>query len=906
MDKINTTMTFGTTGTAGTDYTFVIEPKEGTDGIYLKGSGESIELVAKLYDYNDEPVEWQNESIKWEWAIDAKHAFTGLEESQDKKYVIGSSVTLTPDDVTYTTKDGKETFIPKANYPEGAERYSYNAIKATVTANTAYQTKTPRMNENGDYLDKNGAVIKPDKNGEIDTLKIVWEDGEVKQEVELSAYYSIPVRTKPEYYISGATSVWYDNAGTDPAYAKDKYEIFGITGDTTPVWKVIYKDPSAASYYPQVVSLKENEYTLKPKTMYIQDVPNTIAIKCYDKDDKDGFLWVQPLIIGQDKYGSTLLNQWDGSLTIDEKNGTILSTMVGAGVKNPDNTFSGVLMGDVENAASMNATGMGIYGFNHGEQSFNFSVDGTAFIGKSGRGRIIFNGNDGIIASQSYFTTENDKRIIGMKLDLNNGTLISSNTGGIVEIDPTTPGRIFRIKDKDDTTIMLVGDTSYYLRSSNYDYKNMGTNFNLVNGNLNMANTGGWISITPSDKDALFTVRGKDYGRYDTSIDDSKINSKATKLKDDVETKESDTKTKILSTYYETYAADATQKELKEGTSYYYKVTEVTTTIETGQENKVSEAKPYYELYDEKLNLVRPVLYTMVTKVLLNVGNENYYLRSANYSSNKTGMRIKLDDGTLDAAGTDGSIQINPNSSSSIFTLKGKDENNKLKTLMQAGGGSYYLQSANYSNTAGMKINLQNGSIDAAKFKLSSDGKITATGGTIGGWNINGNTLTAGNITLNSDGSMSGGSSYPWSIATNGDASFNHLTASSGTFSGTINATGGTFSGNITASGTITGGSISGSTITGGSISGTTISGTTIKFGNASMYQGGSGWIYISGSEGVHVFNGDITIIGTNVRENIINLQTRVSNLEGLQSKYLTSLPDHTHSLAIGSTGGVN
>jgi hypothetical protein len=43
-----------------------------------------------------------------------------------------------------------------------------------------------------------------------------------------------------------------------------------------------------------------------------------------------------------------MINHWDGKLSIDEDNGTILSTMVGAGFKNTDNTFSGVLMGDIE------------------------------------------------------------------------------------------------------------------------------------------------------------------------------------------------------------------------------------------------------------------------------------------------------------------------------------------------------------------------------------------------------------------------------------------------------------------------------------------------------------------------------------------------------------------------------
>jgi hypothetical protein len=47
-----------------------------------------------------------------------------------------------------------------------------------------------------------------------------------------------------------------------------------------------------------------------------------------------------------------------------------MATMVGAGVKNSDNTFSGVLMGDIVAGAdfdSRNANGLGLYGFHHGD-----------------------------------------------------------------------------------------------------------------------------------------------------------------------------------------------------------------------------------------------------------------------------------------------------------------------------------------------------------------------------------------------------------------------------------------------------------------------------------------------------------------------------------------------------------
>ena len=93
-----------------------------------------------------------------------------------------------------------------------------------------------------------------------------------------------------------------------------------------------------------------------------------------------------------------MINGWSGDLTIDETNGTILSTIVGAGRKNNCNQFEGILLGDVGGQKdSDHATGIGLYGYNEGAQSFYFGIDGKAFIGKAGHGRINFDGNNGTI-----------------------------------------------------------------------------------------------------------------------------------------------------------------------------------------------------------------------------------------------------------------------------------------------------------------------------------------------------------------------------------------------------------------------------------------------------------------------------------------------------------------------------
>ena len=76
--------------------------------------------------------------------------------------------------------------------------------------------------------------------------------------------------------------------------------------------------------------------------------------------------------------------------------------MIGAGHKNENNTFSGVLMGDVVQKnmhTAENETMTGLFGYDEGAQTFGFNTDGTAFIGKSDVGRIYVDGNTGRITS---------------------------------------------------------------------------------------------------------------------------------------------------------------------------------------------------------------------------------------------------------------------------------------------------------------------------------------------------------------------------------------------------------------------------------------------------------------------------------------------------------------------------
>jgi hypothetical protein len=80
-----------------------------------------------------------------------------------------------------------------------------------------------------------------------------------------------------------------------------------------------------------------------------------------------------------------------------------MSAMMGAGYKDNENRFHGVVMGDVRTKlGNENITTTGLYGFHANEQAFGLKVDGTAFFGKSGHGRILIDGNKSTLESESW------------------------------------------------------------------------------------------------------------------------------------------------------------------------------------------------------------------------------------------------------------------------------------------------------------------------------------------------------------------------------------------------------------------------------------------------------------------------------------------------------------------------
>ncbi|MBO7079193.1 MAG: hypothetical protein J6W64_05235, partial [Bacilli bacterium] len=162
----------------------------------------------------------------------------------------------------------------------------------------------------------------------------------------------------------------------------------------------------------------------------------------------------------------------DGSLTIDEENGTIMSTMLGAGYKDGENRYNGVLIGDVRHAAD-GAAGTGVYGYHEGVQSFGLNIDGTAFMGKSGQGQIQFDGNSGTVQSMSFKTDGTS-----MKIDLDDGYIDIRGS------------KITSVKTPGNTTITAAYDSLLAKRNQNVSEidtltaKFLNTNLENINGDM--------------------------------------------------------------------------------------------------------------------------------------------------------------------------------------------------------------------------------------------------------------------------------------------------------------------------------------------------------------------------------------------------------------------------------------
>lgn len=262
----------------------------------------------------------------------------------------------------------------------------------------------------------------------------------------LETYFSIPLKSSDRCdYIEGPTEVIYQSNG-EPDFYNYPYKIYndGVEVKENIEWGIISTDINNINpgNYDATIQNKK----LNPIKVYVKDAPFYGVKGGYNiGKNNEQIYWTQPIIVMQNKWPSNVINKWDGkTIEIDNGNGTILTQALAAGTKNSNNEFSGVMIGEWKHTDSDQKSfdQTGIFGFHEGAMSYAFKEDGTAFIGKDGKGRIHINGDNATIYSQTYTDTKH-----GIKIDLNEPYLVISQNNGEAEnkIDYPTSNYPFQI-----------------------------------------------------------------------------------------------------------------------------------------------------------------------------------------------------------------------------------------------------------------------------------------------------------------------------------------------------------------------------------------------------------------------------------------------------------------------------
>lgn len=425
---------------------------------------------------------------------------------------------------------------------ESVKNYSLaaNNIETLFSENDTFKVLMPEDNtttENKDKLASKELLCFGSATCGI--IEIIIPEVNIQQEgfdrsINLSQTHAVPW-SNGDYYLSGVTRIIYNSAGaiSESSMFNLPYRLFNTVTDEEIKglsWRVKYYDEDGEdledgvykNFLPKIVkktslekvekdftfstNITDNEKEKIPLNDYLIPAPfylSGLGEQCFavveaytvtkeGEKEIETIYWKQPLIIEQNRYESPMINEWDGSFTVDEGNNVIMSAMLGAGKKSEQNKFSGVLMGDLsitelkDGVREEKSRMIGLYGFYNGAQSFGFRADGTAFIGTSGSGRIEFNGASGYIQSSNYLSqvdaTAQKKEPAGMRINLSSGHIDAYNfklTSKHVYIDSDSDSNnskpvYFQIKvPKDNGTqeygnLMCVSSDEWYLQSYKY------------------------------------------------------------------------------------------------------------------------------------------------------------------------------------------------------------------------------------------------------------------------------------------------------------------------------------------------------------------------------------------------------------------------------------------------------
>lgn len=510
-----------------------------------------------------------------------------------------------------------------------------------------------------------------------------------------------------------------------------------------------------------------------------------------------------PIHLMLNRYGNSAINGWDGnSVNIDSNSGFILAPQVGAGIKENDNSFTGVVIGKVKEANQSTAD-IGLFGYAKGVRSiFLDAQTGKAVFGSNGKGQITIDPtqNTARIYSGNFYYNSNGSGT-GMEIDLTTprirfgsgnfevskeGHLIAKGGGSIggwsiTDTELYSPGKKITLDSANSK--IYSGSKSLFNSSSNGfyldpDYLVLGSKFKaFASGKLEIG-TGAYNS--GSAKHWIIDGDSKDsYIQYGTkgSSDSVYIGTSDIQLgKGFSVTSAGLLKVGNLGTNgkYWTIAS-------KMGSTYPAFIS-YNHTVSTGSNGELIEAPTIDSEHPSNSMYIGTDGIAIGNRFTIAANNNGKIVLSHNAGSG-------LDDTTNGFYLSSDGIRIGNRFKATlnevlIGNLLGKHWtiNGGASNAYIAYGGTTVYSTADSESSDTAKVYLGTDGISLGRrFSVSDKGELTAYSGEIGGWKISRYIIKAGNIELNSNGSMKGGTgSSTWEISQSGIATFNNLRITGG------------------------------------------------------------------------------------------------------------------------------
>lgn len=643
---------------------------------------------------------------------------------------------------------------------------NYWTCPPVTTSTAGADTKSSRGSS---YLTQNGNWSKPKLSVSGKTLANIQIDkpvniiraqhGTGQDQNDLKYFAECPICTefvtnanyrlkiKPK---TGFQYVVYSEDGTRPDYDNNlPFEIIVQHFDGT-YWNIDSTNRTCDWYAignitPSSISNSKTA-TFKPKDIFDgSDLSSAIVCEV----SGIGRIHV-PIYMILNRYGHSALNGWDGnSIQLNANGDTILAPQIGAGKKqSEDNTFTGILMGDVKTANSIDT---GIMGYDHGARSiFMDAKTGNAIFGKQGAAqiKITASSGQGTIQSGDYSYNTSNHNGKGLKIKF-------SSTGSGSEQGPYIRYGSNKFSVSADGSIHAAGSGDI-------------AGWNITDTKLHKDNK---VGMASSDE-TVPTDIGLKNGNDDTVAfwAGGTLNTSGTnngKLKS--------------ANFYVTHGGYLYSKL---GRIAKWNINENTLQHTDGKVGMGTGSNKTFHYTDSSNN-----------STSISITNPRFWAINGNKQC------IIDNNGKLWAnEARIGPWLVDQSKLSNGYTGLGSNliSSTDMNNAFGSGTTSNGIQARIWASTANTN--------KSVNFVVSNDGKLYSKAGKIGGWNIEEDKLWAGSSTqgtagiqINANGSLTGGQqttgnnahNYTWAISKDGAATFNNLNANNtGTIAGwKINST---------------------------------------------------------------------------------------------------------------------